>query len=112
MAQFCAAGTLSFAAIFLWRHFFCSLHSLLQSAWHIGTWLTAAALGGLLVANEFAGDRYGRRFTLTWALLSLNAILLFNFALPHALGSLNPLWFYVSTATGVLLAHGLRLIAR
>ncbi len=82
-----------------------------KSAGHIGTWLTAAALGGLLVANEFAGDRYGRRFTLTWALLSLNAILLFNFALPHALGSLNPLWFYVSTASGVLLAHGLRLIA-
>lgn len=82
-----------------------------KSAGHIGTWLTAAFLGSLLVANEFAGDRYGRRFTLTWALLSLNAILLFNFALPHILGSLNPLWFYVSTATGVLLAHGLRLIA-
>jgi hypothetical protein len=82
-----------------------------KSAGHIGTWLTAAFLGSLLVANEFAGDRYGRRFTLTWALLSLNAILLFNFALPHILGSLNPLWFYVSTATGVLLAHALRLIA-
>ena len=82
-----------------------------KSAGHIGTWLTAALLGGLLVANEFAGDRYGRRFTLTWTLLSLNAILLFNFALPHALGSLNPLWFYVSTATGVLLAHGLRQIS-
>lgn len=82
-----------------------------KSAGHLGTWLTAAFLGALLVGNEFAGDRYGRRFTLTWALLSLNAILLFNFALPHALGSLNPLWFYVSTASGVLLAHGLHLMA-
>ena len=82
-----------------------------KSAGHIGTWLTTAFLGALLVANELAGDRYGRRFTLTWALLSLNAILLFNFALPHALGSLNPLWFYVSTAAGVFLAHGLRELA-
>lgn len=44
----------------------------------------------MLVANEFAGDRYGRRFALTWTLLSLNAILLFNFALPHGLRQIAP----------------------
>ena len=76
-----------------------------KSAGHLGTWLTTAFLGALLVGNELVGERYGRRFTLTWALFALNAILLFNFALPHMLGSLNPLWFYVSTATGLLLAH-------
>jgi hypothetical protein len=76
-----------------------------KSSGHVGTWLSTAALGGLLVGNEFAGRRYGRHFTLSWLLLALNAILFFNFALPHVVGSLNPWWFYVSTGTGILLAH-------
>lgn len=79
-----------------------------KSAGHLGTWLTTAFLGILLIGNEFAGDRYGRRFTLTWALFALNAILLFNFALPHLVGSLDPRWFYISTGAGVLLTHGLQ----
>ncbi len=82
-----------------------------KSSGHLGTWLTAAFLGALLIGNEFAGDHYGQRFTLTWALFALNAILLFNFALPHALGSLNPLWFYASTAAGLLLTLLLRWLA-
>jgi len=82
-----------------------------KSSGHLGTWLMAAFLGGLLVANEFAGERYGRRFTLTWTLFALNAILLFNFVLPHAVGSLNPLWFYVSTGAGVFLADLLHRLA-
>ena len=82
-----------------------------KSSGHLGTWLTAVLLGLLLVGNEFVGKRYGQRFTLIWALFALNAILLFNFALPHALGSLDPLWFYVSTIAGALLAHGLWRLA-
>lgn len=82
-----------------------------KSASHVGAWLSTAVLGVLLVGNEFAGRRYGRHFTLTWVLLALNAILLFNFALPHAAGSLNPLWFYLSTGAGLLLAHFVWLIA-
>lgn len=82
-----------------------------KSSGHLGAWLTALLLGLLLVGNEFVGKRYGRRFTLIWALFALNAILLFNFALPHALGSLDPLWFYVSTVAGALLAHGLWRLA-
>ncbi len=82
-----------------------------KSSGYLGTWLTAFLLGALLVANEFIGKQYGRRFTLVWALFALNAILLFNFALPHALGSLEPLWFYVSTVAGALLAHGLWRLA-
>lgn len=76
-----------------------------KSSGHLGTWLMATFLGVLLVANEFAGSCFGRRFTLIWALFALNAILLLNFALPHAVGSLNPLWFYLSTAAGVVLTH-------
>ena len=82
-----------------------------KSSGHLGSWLTAAILGALLVANEFAGDRYGRRFTLTWSLFALNAILLFNFLLPHLAGSLDPLWFYASTLAGALLASLLRGVA-
>lgn len=94
----------------LLQFFFGGIYSALfilyfKSSGHLGSWLTATGLGVLLVGNEFAGKRYGRHFTLTWMLFALNAILLFNFALPHAVGSLNPLWFYVSTAAGVLLTH-------
>lgn len=78
-----------------------------KSSGHLGTWLTAALLGVLLVHNEVAGKRHGERFTLTWALLALNAILLFNFALPHTVGSLNSAWFYLSTAGGIVLVHAL-----
>jgi hypothetical protein len=82
-----------------------------KSSGHLGTWLSATLLGLLLVGNEFAGKRYGQRFTLIWALFALNAILLFNFALPHAVGSLHPLWFYVSTAAGVALTFALWSLA-
>lgn len=76
-----------------------------KSAGHLGSWLTAAALGALLVANEFSRDRYGQRLALTWSMFALNAILLCNFALPHALGTLDPNWFYVSTLGGMAITH-------
>lgn len=82
-----------------------------KSSGHFATWLMTALLGALLVGNEFAREHYGRRMTLVWTLFALNAILLCNFALPHVLGSLDPRWFHVSTAAGVLLAHLLRQLA-
>ena len=111
-----AAGLAWQAPYLLLQFFFGGIFSALfilyfKSSGHLGTWLMTAFLAALLVGNEFAGERYGRRFTLTWTLFALNAILLFNFALPHALGSLDPLWFYVSTATGVVLTLGLRWLA-
>lgn len=109
-------GLLWQAPYLLLQFFFGGIFSALfilyfKSSGHLGTWLTACLLGALLVANEFVGKQYGRRFTLVWALFALNAILFLNFALPHALGSLNPLWFYVSTVAGALLAHGLWRLA-
>lgn len=47
----------------------------------------------------------------SWSLFALNAILLFNFLLPHLAGSLDPLWFYASTLAGALLASLLRGVA-
>jgi len=110
------AGVVWQAPYLLLQFFFGGIFSALfilyfKSSGYLGTWFTASLLGALLVANEFVGKQYGRRFTLVWALFALNAILFFNFALPHALGSLDPLWFYVSTVAGALLAHGLWRLA-
>lgn len=82
-----------------------------KSAGHLPAWLAAGGLGALLVANEFWRASYARRFTLNWSLFALCAILLMNFALPHAAGSLDPRWFYVSTGVGLALAHGLHRLA-
>ena len=82
-----------------------------KSAGHLGTWLVAICLGGLLIGNEFARDHYRRRFTLNWSLLALNAILLFNFALPHFVGSTDARWFYLSTAAGLLFTLAIRTLA-
>jgi hypothetical protein len=52
-----------------------------QSSSHLAAMLWSLGLGGLLVANEFIDGKYSR-FTLTWALFGLCAMLLFNFLLP------------------------------
>ena len=79
-----------------------------KSASYWLAWGITALLGGLLIANEFLVNQY-RRFTLSWALFGFCAMLLFNFALPFLLGSVWPLWFYLSTVLGALLAYGLYL---
>ena len=109
-------GLLAQAPYLLLQFFFGSVFAALfllyaKSAGHWGAWLVAGALGALVVGNEFARDHYRHRLTLVWSLFALNAILLANFVLPHVMGSLDPRWFYLSTAAGVALAHGLSLLA-
>lgn len=77
-----------------------------KSASHWLAWLTSLFLAILLVANEFLENEY-KRFTLSWALFGLCAILFFNFALPFLLGSIHAVWFYLSTLLGAALAYGL-----
>jgi hypothetical protein len=79
-----------------------------KSSSHLLALLWAIGLGVLLVANEFLDDRY-RRFTLTWALFGLCAMLLLNFVVPHVVGSIAAFWFFLSTLAGATLAHWLRL---
>lgn len=79
-----------------------------KSSSHFLAGLWALGLGALLVANEFLDDRY-RRFTLTWALFGLCAMLLLNFVIPHVVGSIAAFWFFLSTLTGAGLTHWLRL---
>lgn len=79
-----------------------------KSSGYLPATLWALGLGGLLVANEFIEDRY-RRFTFTWTLFGLCAMLLLNFVLPHMVGSIAAFWFVASTLAGAGRAHGLRL---
>lgn len=87
-----------FSALFIF--YFKSSSNLLATLWTLG-------LGGLLVANEFLEDHY-RRYTLTWALFGLCAMLLLNFVVPHLIGSIAAIWFVLSTLAGAGLTHGLR----
>ena len=96
---------------FLLQFLFGSLFSALfilyfKSSSHWLAWVTTAILGALLVANEFLESEY-RRFTLSWAIFGLCAMLLFNFALPFVLGSILSIWFYLSTFLGAALAFWL-----
>ena len=61
-----------FSALFIL--YFKSSNHFLALFWSLG-------LGFLLVANEYIDHHY-HRFTLTWALFGLCAILVFNFILP------------------------------
>jgi MFS family permease len=93
---------------FLLQFLFGSLFSALfilyfKSSSHWLAWFTSLVLGILLVANEFLESEY-KRFTLSWAMFGLCAMLLFNFALPFMLGSIHAVWFYLSTLLGAALA--------
>jgi hypothetical protein len=93
---------------FLLQFLFGSLFSALfilyfKSSSHWLAWFTSLVLGILLVANEFLESEY-KRFTLSWAMFGLCAMLLFNFALPFMLGSIHAIWFYLSTLLGAALA--------
>lgn len=96
---------------FLLQFLFGSLFSALfilyfKSSSHWLAWFMSLALGVLLVANEFLESEY-KRFTLSWAMFGLCAMLLFNFALPFLLGSIHSIWFYLSTLMGAGLAYWL-----
>lgn len=97
LLQFLFGGL--FSALFIF--YFKSSSTFLATLWALG-------LGVLLVANEFLEDRY-RRYTLTWALFGLCAMLLLNFVVPHIVGGISAFWFILSTLAGAGLAHWLRL---
>ena len=100
------------APIFILQFLFGSLFSALfilyfKSSNHFLALFWSLGLGFLLVANEYIDHHY-HRFTLTWALFGLCAILVLNFLLPFMLGSILPICFYLSTLAGAALTHYLR----
>jgi hypothetical protein len=101
--------------VFLLQFCFGSMFSALFILYFLSTsylpgFLIALGLLALLVANEFLEDQY-HRFTLTWALFGTCAILFLNFALPHVMGSIHAIWFFLSTAAGVALAYAARRLS-
>jgi hypothetical protein len=101
----------AFALQFLFGSLFSALTILyFLSSSYLPGFLLVVGLVGLLILNEFIESHY-HRFTITWTLFGLSAILFLNFALPHLLGSIHPLWFFVSTAAGVALVFGLKRLS-
>lgn len=101
----------AFALQFLFGSLFSALTILyFLSSSYLPGFLLVLGLVGLLILNEFIESHY-HRFTITWTLFGLSAILFLNFALPHALGSIHPIWFFVSTAAGVALVFGLKRLS-
>jgi len=75
-----------------------------KSSNHWLAWAMSITLGILLVANEYLEDKY-KQLTLSWTLFGFCAMLLFNFALPYLMGSIHPVWFYLSTLLGAGAAY-------
>jgi hypothetical protein len=77
-----------------------------KSSNHWLAWAMSIILGIMLVANEYLEDKY-KQLTLSWALFGFCAMLLFNFALPYLMGSIQAVWFYLSTLLGAGAAYWL-----
>ncbi|MBA2664797.1 MAG: DUF2914 domain-containing protein [Bradymonadaceae bacterium] len=81
-----------------------------RSAGHLFSLLIVAALGMLMLWNEF-GNRERRQRELLWGIYCVSLVMLFNVMLPYLLGSVRPVWFYVSTAAAVALIWALKFLA-
>jgi hypothetical protein len=80
------------------------------SSSYLPGFLLVIGLVALLVLNEFLESQY-HRFTITWTLYGVSNILFLNFALPHVVGSIHPIWFFLSTAAGVGIVLGLKRLS-
>lgn len=101
----------AFALQFLFGSLFSALTIFyFLSSSYLPGFLLVSALVALLILNEFLESHY-HRFTITWTLYGVSAILAFNFALPHAFGSIHPAWFFISTAAGVALVFLLKRLS-
>lgn len=70
-----------------------------------------AVLTLLLIGNEFLERRYAQ-LTVAWTMYAIAAVMFFNFALPHIIGSISRFWFYVSTAAAAALVVIVRRFSR
>ncbi len=68
-------------------------------------------LSVLLVGNEFLESRYSR-LTLSLTFFGFCGVMFLNFAIPHLVGSIHPIWFYVSTLIALVLTLLVRQISR
>lgn len=93
---------------FLYGSLFSALFILyFKSSSHLAAIFWSIGLGVLLVANEFFENSY-RRFTLTWTLFGLCAILVLNFVLPYIIGSVHAIWFFLSIILALVITTVLK----
>lgn len=78
-----------------------------RSAGQFITMLIVMVLFGIMVWNEFS-SRARRQFELLWGIYGVSAVMLLNFLLPYALGSVRAVWFYISLAVGMGWVLGVR----
>lgn len=74
------------------------------------TLLTVLLLFGAMVFNEFARLKDSQRH-LSWAIYCVSLVMLFNFLVPHLVGSISAWWFYISTALALAAVYGLCVLA-
>src|SRR5690554_389274 len=74
------------------------------------TLLTVLLLFGAMVFNEFARLKDSQRH-LSWAIYCVSLVMLFNFLVPHLIGSISAWWFYISTVIAVGAVYGLCWLA-
>ncbi|MFU8802761.1 MAG: DUF2914 domain-containing protein [Bradymonadaceae bacterium] len=82
-----------------------------RSAGQFFTSIIVIALFTAMVWNEFARRDDSQR-ELLWGIYCVSLVMLFNFLWPYIIGSVRPLWFYVSTLSAVGLIWGLKVVAR
>ncbi|GEM_PF-152025 len=96
---------------FIFGNLFSSLTVLyFLSSSYLPGFLLVLGLVALLILNEFLESQY-HRFTITWTLFGVCAILFLNFALPHVVGSIHPIWFFISTAAGTAMVFLLKKLS-
>lgn len=94
---------------FLFGSLFSALFILyFKSSSHITAIIWSIGLGALLVANEYLEEAY-KRLTLTWTLFGFCAILLLNFVVPFVVGSIHPIWFFMSVLLAVAATRAIKL---
>lgn len=81
-----------------------------KSAGGLAPTLFVLGLFAAMVANEFLHRRDNLR-ELVWAVFLLSIVMWLNFLLPHLLKTVQPAWFYVSTALGVAMVFALNRAA-
>jgi hypothetical protein len=99
--QFCLGGSLSALVVLYFRS--------------TGAPLTLLFVLGLFVAmvvNELlhAGEEPPRDYV--WAIWAVSGTMLSNFVVPHLVGSVSPVWFYLSAAAMLGLLLGLRHLTK
>jgi hypothetical protein len=98
--HFCLGATFSALVVLYFR-----------SATYLWSWVTVGLLVGVMVWNEYAAKGRPRR-SLVWGVYAASLVMLFNFLLPFAFGTISSFWFYASLVLVMGGLYGLRRVAR